>query len=429
MSAGRVVVTGMGVLAPQAHGLAAFEAALREGQSGIRGSAAMRERGFECQVAGIPENLEALAAAYFDERTLFGMDRSVIMACIAGLDCWRDAGFELPSREEPDWDTGVALGSGIGSLETAGSQLVPRVDEGRVRRLGSAMAERVMISSGAARLAGLLAIGGRTVSLSAACSTGCEAIMEGWWAIREGRAQRVLAGGFEGDSLYCWAPFDALRVLSRRFNDAPERASRPMSRTAGGFVPASGAGVLMLESLASAQARGARIYAELLGGAVNCGGQVQGGSMTAPNPCAVRRCIQQAFRAANVDPGELAFINGHLSATFADPHEVNNWAEALGIRHRMPWIQSTKSLVGHTLGAAGAIETIATVLQLRGGFIHPSANCEDPHPALEWCADRIPQQAVPCAGAVAAKASFGFGDVNACLLMRRWNNPMERGTS
>jgi 3-oxoacyl-(acyl-carrier-protein) synthase len=179
----------------------------------------------------------------------------------------------------------------------------------------------------------------------------------------------------------------------------------------------------VLESLESAEARGARIHAELLGGAMNCGGHRGGGSMTAPNPAAVRRCIREALDDASVDGGAVDLVNGHLTATGADPSEVASWSAALGREPGdFPTLTATKSLIGHTLGAAGAVECVATVLMLEGRFAHPCRNSEDLHPAIEPFAASIPRSARELPGAgVAVKAGFGFGDVNACVVFRSWN--------
>jgi 3-oxoacyl-(acyl-carrier-protein) synthase len=213
-----------------------------------------------------------------------------------------------------------------------------------------------------------------------------------------------------------------MRVICRKFNDRPERASRPMSATAGGFVPGSGGAVLVLEDLETARRRGARIYAEVAGGAVNCGGQRMGGSMTAPNSTGVRRCIQDAIADAGISPRDIQAINGHLTATYADPVEVKNWFETLGgSLADFPFINSTKSMIGHCLGAAGAIESVAVVLQLYRGFLHPSVNSEDVHPDIADFADKIPQRTIDMPNLrVIAKAGFGFGDVNSCLIFKKW---------
>ena len=145
--------------------------------------------------------------------------------------------------------------------------------------------------------------------------------------------------------------------------------------------------------------------------------------MTAPNAEGVRRCIREAVAMAGIPAEGIDLINGHLTATFVDPYEVENWAAALALPPaRLPLIQSTKSLVGHGLGAAGAIECVASVLQLHHGFVHASINCEDLHPALAAYADRIPHATIEAPIQVVAKASFGFGDVNACLLFRKFES-------
>jgi 3-oxoacyl-(acyl-carrier-protein) synthase len=319
-----------------------------------------------------------------------------------------------------DWNTGVVLGTGIGALETVGKTLAPMTDAGRVRRLGSTIPERIMCSGASARLAGLLGVGGQATSNSSACNTGAEAIVQAYWTVREGRSDRMLAGGCEGPSVYTWAAFDGMRVLSRNFNDAPERASRPLSATACGFVPAAGAGVVMVESLKSALDRGARIYAEIAGAAVNCGGQRNGGTMTLGNPEGVWRVIRAALQDAVMDASEIDLISGHLTGTIGDTLEVRNWRCALQLPDDgLPLLNAPKSLFGHALGAAGAIESIAAILQLDRGFVHRSANCEDLHPELKWRGTSIPQETITMPLRAVAKASFGFGDVNSCILFRK----------
>ena len=196
-----------------------------------------------------------------------------------------------------------------------------------------------------------------------------------------------------------------------------------MSASASGFVPGSGAGAMVLESLESALERGATIYAEVLGGEINSGGQRNGGTLTAPNPEAVQRCITKALEHAKVLPSEVDVINGHLTATTKDALEIENWTKAL-LRSgsKFPYINSTKSLVGHCLAAAGAIECVASILQLKNQFVAPNLNIEDLHPDIEKLisSDRIPNEMMTIEINTIAKASFGFGDVNACVLFKRF---------
>lgn len=422
----RVVITGMGVVSPNAHGLNNFEEALREGRSGIRYIPELKDLNFGCQIGGVPQDFERIRSSYFDHEELMSLNDNIGYASVCAVDAWTDAGFTVPDSEDDnvDWDTGVIVGSGIGGMDTIAMTVVPMVNEGKVRRMGSRIVEQVMNSGTSARIAGLLALGNQVTSNSSACSTGNEAVIEAVWRIRMGLAKRVLAGGSEGASPYIWAGFDAMRVICRKFNDQPEAASRPMSATASGFVPGSGSAILILEDLETALERGAKIYAEVLGGAVNCGGHRMGGSITAPNPEGVRRCIRAAVADAGITPGEVEAINGHLTATFADPYEVKNWAAALERSPKdFPYINSTKSLVGHCLGAAGAIESAAVVLQLYKGFLHPSVNCEDIHPDITEYEDKIPRTCIDNPELrIIAKAGFGFGDVNSCLIFKKWEN-------
>lgn len=197
-----------------------------------------------------------------------------------------------------------------------------------------------------------------------------------------------------------------------------------MSASACGFVPGSGGAMLLLEELETALVRGARIYAEIVGGFVNCGGQRMGGSMTAPNPVGVQKCIRGAVADAGIRLSEIDAINGHLTATYADPHEVKNWAAALErTPESFPYINSTKSMIGHCLGAAGAVECVASVLQVYRGFLHPSINSEDVHPEIADFAPKIVQKCMEFPDLkYLAKAGFGFGDVNSCIIFRKWED-------
>jgi 3-oxoacyl-(acyl-carrier-protein) synthase len=420
----RVVVTGLGIIAPNGNGRDAFENALKKGQSGLRHQQVMAEHNFGCTVAGSCEGVDALAEATFPEDELLAMNQNHRFASLAAVEAWEDAGLERPSRDDDTvhWDTGAIIGTGIGGMDTTAEKVVPLTNAGKIRRLGSTAVEQVMASGISARISGQFALGNQVTTNSSACSTGTEAIAMGLDRIRRGQAERMLCGGSEAASHYIWAGFDAMRVLNRGSNDAPEKASRPMSASAGGFIPGSGAGVVMVESLDSAQARGARIWAEVAGSGINCGGHRMGGSMTAPNPESVRRCIELAMNDAGVTPEQVDAISGHLTATGADPREVASWAKALGRGPgELPTITSTKSMVGHALGAAGAVESVAAILMLAGGWVHPSINCEDVHPEIEPYAASIPHQLREQPDMkVIMKAGFGFGDVNACLVFKKW---------
>ncbi len=420
----RVVITGMGVIAANGHGLEEFEQALRAGKSGIRYFEYLKELNFSCQVGGIPLGMQEKKKEYFDSESLLAMNEAMIYAGIASIDAWKDAGLEVPAvnSDYVNWDAGCVVGIGLGGMDTISELIIPRVDAGKVRRIGSTGVEQTMGSSVSAKLSGVLALGNHVTSNSSACNTGTEAIIESYYRIKHGYADKMVAGGAEGSSKYIWGAFDAMKVLNSDSNAAPEKASRPMSASAGGFIPGSGAGILVLESLESAQARGARIYAEIIGASLNCGGHRMGGSMTAPNPTSVQKNIQMALQSAGITGKDVDYINGHLTATMADPIEVGNWSKGLGRGPEdFPWINSTKSMIGHGLGAAGSIESVAAILQMYRGFIHPSINCEDLHDGVKAFEKSIVRELKSAEINIVAKASFGFGDVNGTLIFKKWS--------
>jgi 3-oxoacyl-(acyl-carrier-protein) synthase len=417
----RVVITGMGVVAPNAVGLSDFEQALREGRSGIAFQEELARLKFGCQVAGIPPVTEAQQAAYFTDLQRKAMQGTgLLYGTIAGMEAWQHAGLPIPSKEEDcDIDSGCIFGGGHCGIEVV-REGIYKVDDFNVKRIGSTLVQQTMESAVSAYLGGFLGLGNQVSSNSAACSTGTEAILMGMDRIRYGRAKRMLVGSCNSSGPYIWAGFDSMRVLTRKNNGNPTAASRPMSATASGFAPGSGAGALVLESLDSALARGATIYAEVLGGFINSGGQRKGGSMTAPNIDGIERCIQGALLDAGIQAAQIDAISGHLTATMGDPGEVAAWVRALGrAKTDFPFINSLKSMIGHCLSAAGAIESVATVLQLQKGFLHPSLNCEDLHPEIAELIDPscIPNSILENKDLkIMAKASFGFGDVNSVVI-------------
>jgi 3-oxoacyl-(acyl-carrier-protein) synthase len=413
------------VVAPNGVGVPAFRNSLREGISGIRFQPRLRELNFGCQVMGIPEVDDAMAAQILSPEQMRSTNSCMRYAALAAAECWMDAGFEWRPGADgcADWDTAVCFGTGVGGMDTIADRVVPMTASGQVRRLGSSAAEQVMASCVSAVVGGMIGAGGSVSTNASACASGTEAIVNAFRQVRHGYAERVLAGAAEGSSPYNAACFDCMRVTARGFNDTPERATRPLSETAAGFVPACGAGALLLESLESAERRGARIYAEILGGSVTCGGQRGGGTMTRSNPEGVRRVVRRAVEESGLRPEEIDYINGHLTATGNDPREIAAIRGALQVApEHFPYVNSTKSLIGHALGASGAIECVATVLQMDGGFLHPSVNCEDLHPEVTEIADRVVRKPMEFRPRTALKTSFGFGDVNACAAFGIYQN-------
>ena len=413
----------MGVVAPNAIGLQAFEQALSVGKSGIRFFPELADLKFSCCIGGIPEISEELKRNYFTELQLRNFSSaSILYGCIAGIEAWRHAGLDV--GEETDFDSGTIFGAGTSGVEKF-REAIYGVDDKNVRRIGSTVVAQTMVSGVSAYLGGMLGLGNQVTTNSSACTTGTEAILMGYDRVRSGKATRMLVGSSSEDGPYVWGGFDAMRVLTHKHNDTPEAGSRPMSATASGFVPGSGAGAMVLESLESAIRRDATIYAEVLGGEVNAGGQRNGGSMTAPNSLAIQRCIKMALTNANIRSDEIDAINGHLTATIKDTTEIENWVAALQLQDtNFPYINSLKSMIGHCLSASGSIESVASVLQIHGGCIFPNINCEDIKPEIINLIDKksIPQTLIKKEMNVVIKASFGFGDVNGCVIFKKYKN-------
>jgi len=420
----RVVITGIGVVAPNGVGVADFTKAIKAGTSGITFHQSLKDKGFSCCIGGIPTVSEEKKATYLSPLQLRGFNStSILYGCMAGIDAWKDAGFKVDENSDLDHDSGLIFGTGTSGIEKF-REAIYKIDDQKVRRLGSTSVVQTMASGISAYLGGLLGLGNQVTTNSSACTTGTEALLMGFERIKNRKAKRMLVGSSSDSSLYTWGGFDAMRVMSYKHNDSPEKGSRPMSETAAGFVPGSGAGALVLESLESALERKATIYAEVLGGDINSGGQRNGGTLTAPNSEAVQRCITNALADAQISSNEIDLINGHLTATSKDALEIENWTKALQRKGtEFPYINSLKSMVGHCLAAAGAIESVASVIQLKEQFMFPNINCEDIHPEISAliAREKVPQKAIEKKINIIAKASFGFGDVNACVIFKKYS--------
>lgn len=420
----RVVVTGLGVVAPNGVGLDNFTHAIKNGISGIKHDLELERLQFSCQIAGKPEITPELALRYFSELELKNFNSSgILYGVIAGIDAWLHAGLSMSISDEPDWDSGTIFGTGTSGIDKF-RESIYKIDDFQTRKLGSTAVAQTMNSGVSAYLGGKIGLGNQVTTNSSACTTGAESILMGYERIKSGQAKRILTGSTSDSGPYIWGGFDAMRVCTFKHNDSPEKGSRPMSAMASGFVPGSGAGALLLEDLETALERGATIYAEVLGGNINSGGQRGLGTMTAPNPIAVQKCIKSAIENAGINPNDIDAINGHLTATSKDSLEIENWTVALGRSGvDFPYINSLKSLVGHCLSGAGSVESVASVLQLYHGFVFPNINCEDINPEITALIDasKIPQKLIEKKLNIIAKASFGFGDVNSCVIFKRFS--------
>jgi 3-oxoacyl-(acyl-carrier-protein) synthase len=421
----RVVITGLGVVAPNGVGLSNFTHSIKNGISGIEHNAELERLQFSCQISGTPKVSPELKANYFTELELRNFNSTgILYGVIAGMEAWKDAGLLISNFNEPDWDSGTIFGAGTSGIDKF-RESIYKIDAFETRKLGSTAVAQTMNSGVSAYLGGKLGLGNQVSTNSSACTTGTESILMAYERIKSGQAKRMISGSTSDSGPYIWGGFDALKVSTYKHNNSPESGSRPMSSSASGFVPSSGAGALVLEDLESALLRGAKIYAEVLGGNVNSGGQRGAGTMTAPNPNSVQKCITNAIINSGISANDIDAINGHLTATSKDSLEIENWSSALNRKAMdFPYINSLKSMVGHCLAGAGSIESVATVLQLKDGFIFPNINCSDLNPKITAIIDqsRIPQQLIEKELNIVIKASFGFGDVNGCVVFKKYHN-------
>ena len=419
----RVVITGMGIVAPNAIGLDNFLEAIQQGRSGITFHQKLKDLKFSCCIGGIPSVSKELKSQYLTSLQLRGFDSAgILYGCIAGMDAWKDAGFKIDKNSSTDYNSGIVFGTGTSGIEKF-REAIYKLDNNKVKRLGSTVVVQTMTSGISAYLGGILGLGNQVTTNSSACITGTEALLMGFERVQSGKASRMLVGSCSDDGAYIWGGFDAMRIMTYKHNDTPEKGSKPMSAEASGFVPGSGAGALVLESLESAINRKATIYAEVLGGNINSGGQRNGGTMTAPNSEAVQKCIMDALKDANIKGTEIDAINGHLTATVKDSTEIESWTKALGREGKdFPVINSLKSMVGHCLAASASIENVATVLQLKHQFVFPNLNCEVIHPEILKLIskEKIPTKRIEKKLNIIAKASFGFGDVNGCVIFKKY---------
>ena len=423
MMKNRVVITGLGVVSPNAIGINEFEVALKSMKSGITFHQTLKDKGFSCQIAGMPKLEQSHLDQYFTPLEQKGLIATgLIYGGIAGQEAWKNAGLDF--NEEPDYDSGIIFGTGVLGVDKL-REAFNKIDQNQVRRLGSQSVIQTMASGISAFLSQKIGCGNMVTTNSSACATGTEALIMGYDRIKNGKAKRILVGSTSDSGPYIWGGFEALRILPHQYNEHPELASRPFSENASGFVPSSGSGALVLEDYETAKQRNATIYAEIIGGHVNSGGQRQGGSMTSPNAKAVIKCIQSAIDDASLKPKDIDIINAHLTATKMDATEIENWTLALNRQGGdFPIINSLKGMIGHGLASCGSLELVASVLQIQKGFVFGNLNAEPIHPSILKLIDgsKIPLKTIKHQTQILAKASFGFGDVNACVIVKKFSH-------
>ena len=404
MSQRRVVVTGLGIVSSIGNNKTEVSAALRAGQSGIEFCQEYADLGFRSHIHG-PIRLDL--AEHIDRKLLRFMGDGAAFNYLAMAEAIADAGLE--ENEVSNIRSGLVMGSGGPST----SNIVLAADilrEKGLKRVGPYMVTRTMSSTNSACLATPFKIKGVNYSISSACSTSAHCIGHGAELIQMGKQDVVFAGGGEEVHWTMTVLFDAMGALSSKYNDAPATASRPYDANRDGFVISGGGGVLVLEELEHARARGAKIYAELVG----YGATSDGYDMVQPSGEGAVRCMQQAM--ATVD-APIDYINAHGTSTpVGDIRELEAVRDVFG--EQIPPIASTKSLTGHALGAAGVNEAIYSLLMQEAGFIAASANITEPDPGAEGFPIVRERQDNVTLNTIMSN-SFGFGGTNATLIFQR----------
>ena len=416
----RVVITGMGMLSPLGNSVEESWTNLLSGVSGITAITQFDASEFPTRIAGEVKNF--VARDYMDFKEARRMSRASQLTIAAARMAVADAG--LP-EQAPDPDrTGVLIGTAVGGIERAFEEM----DTYRARghRAVSPFAMTMFLANMPSHHVSLMTGATGPISTTvAACATGTQTIGEAAEIIRRGAADTMYAGGVEGLIHFAAiAGFGAMRALSTHFNDSPERASRPFDKDRDGFILAEGAGVVVLERLDKALARGARIHGEVLGQASSS----DAFHVAAPDPESkgAIRAMQWALDDAGLTPDDVSYINAHGTSTpVNDVNETQAIKRLFGERAYEVPISSTKSSMGHAMGGTGTIESIFTTLALSRGIIPPTWNYETPDPECDL--DYVPNAPRPAAIRVALKNSFGLGGQNACLVLRRYENGQGSG--
>jgi 3-oxoacyl-[acyl-carrier-protein] synthase I len=411
----RVAVTGVGLVSSLGHDYGAVLDALRAGKSGVRAVPEWLAKGLRSGVAGTIECIgDAEKAARIPARLRPGMSPLAVYACIAARQAAADAG--LADVDLGGTRTACAIGTSSGSPDAVRGAAA-LYDQGKVRRIDPFLAFRCMTSAPSAAVANLFGLQGRSYSIGSACATGAHNIGHAFELIRSGAADRALAGGTEEVSDLITVAFDALRLaLSSRFNDRPAAACRPFDADRDGVVVSGGAGIVVLEEMSAARARGARVRAEIAGFGANS--DTSDLVTSEPEGRASASCMRLALEDAGLSPADVDYVNAHATGT-----QHGDAAEARALRAvfggEVPPLSSTKSMTGHALGAAGALEAIFCVGMLERGFVAPSINVDRLDPVFEDLP--VARQALDLPLRVALTNSFGFGGTNACLVLSRFD--------
>ncbi len=406
----RVVITGMGAVTPLGPSMDCTWEAMLAGKSGAGPITRFDATGYETRIACEVKDFDV--AHYLDRKELRRMDRYSHFAVAAAQMAIEDARLEITDENRDE--IGVVIGSGIGGIETLSNQFKVLYEKGH-DRLSPFLCTMMIANIAAGQVAILHGLHGPNYAPVSACASGAHAVGEAYEAIRRGVARAMLAGGAEAPIVPIGiGAFNKMGALSTR-NDPPSAASRPFDAERDGFVLGEGGGVLVLESLESARERGAKIYAELIG----YGATADAFHVTAPaeGGAGARLAMKVALRSAGLKPEDVDYINAHGTST-----QLNDQAETEAIKslfgeqaYRVP-VSSTKSMTGHLLGAAGAVELMACTLAIRDGIVPPTINLEHPDPVCDL--DYVPNVARRHQVRIALSNSLGFGGHNATLIVK-----------
>jgi 3-oxoacyl-[acyl-carrier-protein] synthase-1 len=401
----RAVITGIGAVSSLGHSLDSISRALKEGHSGIEVDPERKAMGFRCSLTGVIKGFDATKR--FDRKQRKTMSQAALFGCTAAMDAVADAGFKPGELARPD--VGVVFGNDS-TCDAAHDLFSQLKASGRTSALGSGHIIKVMNSTVTMNLSSLLGVKGACWTLSAACASGLHALGQSAMMIAQGMQSVVICGGAQETGWQGMAAFDALGALSSSETD-PKRASRPFDKGRDGLVPSGGGAALIVESVEHARARGARIYAEVLGYGFSC----DGGHLTNPDGDGARRAMEQALKTAHVHPKELDYVHAHATSTpVGDAIEAEAIAQVLG-GHRAP-VSSTKGLTGHECWMAGASELVYCLLMMRDGFIAGNHTLEEPDAR---CAGvTLPTESLNVRPKTILKNSFGFGGTNGSIVLR-----------
>ncbi|HEV2971619.1 MAG TPA: beta-ketoacyl-ACP synthase II [Pirellulales bacterium] len=410
----RVVVTGLGAVTSLSLKVEDLWQRILRGESGIHPLRLFDTTRYKVKFAG--DIYDWSPGEYISAREEKRLDRFTQLALVAGIDAVRDSGLDF-SREDP-FRAGVILGSGIGGLSEIESQHLRLIQKGP-DKVSAFTIPKLMVNAASGYMSIQFGLRGPNTAVATACASAANAIGDAFKTIQYGEADIMVTGGTEAAITQMGiAGFSNMKALSER-NDEPAKASRPFDRDRDGFVLSEGAGLLVIEELAHAKARGARIYAELLG----CGATADGGHITQPDEsgAGAANAMRRALNDGGVNPDEIAYINAHGTSTpLGDQAETKAVKKIFGDHAHRLSISSTKSQLGHMLGASGGVELILTILAVRDGTIPPTINYDTPDPLcdLDYTPNEARRRDVP----VAMSNSFGFGGHNASLVVGRLRN-------